>query len=276
MGSVARMTKPYRAAMMGKWQEVMGFYDKHSELVHTPLTATGDTALHVAVHSLHAAAAAGNLEAAKLLLRYDEKLLPLQDNREETALFRAAAYGRTRVVKFLASKVQDMGPHVRRKDSTSILHIAILGKHFETAVELLKLGVSPDMVDENGMTGFQLLANMSSAFKSGYPMGKLKALLYYCLPEVDYADNDKEEIDSGPQLILGEDEDLETGHLKKRPQIYSSSRLPICSGGDPGKISTSRDDKEEGDEGEKKEDKGDDDGPQAAAADQTSFLLRLR
>lgn len=51
----------------------------------------------------------------------------------------------------------------------------------ETAVELLKWGVSPYMVDENGMTGFQLLANMPSAFKSGYRMGKLKALLYYCM-----------------------------------------------------------------------------------------------
>lgn len=48
-------------------------------------------------------------------------------------------------------------------------------------MELLNLRVPPDMVDENGNTGFQLLAKMPTAFKSGYPMGKLKALLYYCM-----------------------------------------------------------------------------------------------
>lgn len=50
----------------------------------------------------------------------------------------------------------------------------------ETAVELLQHDVSPDLRDENGMTCFQLLANMPSAFRSGYSMGKLATLLYYC------------------------------------------------------------------------------------------------
>ena len=169
MGSVARMTKPYRAATKGKWQEVGTFYENHNELVRAPLTVTGDTALHFAMHcentdsleillrilkeseffqpestppyqitngyghtALHEAAAAGNLEAVKLLLRCDKGLLPIPNNRGETALFRAAAFGRTNVVKFLASEVQVMEPHVMRKDKTSILHIAILGRYFGT------------------------------------------------------------------------------------------------------------------------------------------------
>lgn len=35
---------------------------------------------------------------------------------------------------------------------------------------------------------------------------------------MDYADNDKEEIDSELQLILGENKDLETGNVTKRPK----------------------------------------------------------
>ncbi|XP_048335663.1 uncharacterized protein LOC112490403 isoform X1 [Ziziphus jujuba] len=271
MGSVPRMTKPYRAAMRGKWTEVKSFYDKHNELLHTPLTAAGDTALHIAVYivktdlleallqklksesedfpfniegyspyqvknehghtPLHLAAAAGNLPALKLLLDYDVELLNVQNNREETALFRAAAFGRTKVVRNLASRIHDKGPHLRRKDSTSILHIAILGKYFETAVELLKWGVSPYMVDENGMTGFQLLANMPSAFKSGYRMGKLKALLYYCLPDVEYAENFDKEIDPEPHVMSCQNVDIESGNAKKylQPSSQPAERPSVVS-----------------------------------------------
>ncbi|KAF3451780.1 hypothetical protein FNV43_RR07876 [Rhamnella rubrinervis] len=268
MGSVARMKKPYHAALKGKWSEVTSFYEKSKELVLSPLTATGDTALHVAVISesgntdvlksllymleseskylplpfessesspfqikseygltaLHVAAATGNLEAAELLLYYDEKLLPLKTDKEETALFLAAAFGQRKMVRFLAPKVHDMRPHVWRKDGTSILQIATLGGHFGTAMELLKLERIPQhMVDKERTPCFRLLANMPSAFKSGYKMGKLKALLYYFLPEVDYADNDKEETNSVPPLTLGENEDCETGHVTEHPQISTQA-----------------------------------------------------
>nr|XP_048322769.1 uncharacterized protein LOC125418166 isoform X2 [Ziziphus jujuba var. spinosa] len=164
--------------------------------------------------ALHLAAADGNLEALNLLLCKDEKLLNIRNDRGETPLFVAASYGKTEAVKYLYRRIkEDKKPHVERKDKTSILHVAILGEYFETAVELLNSvnwnDVSPDAVDANGTTGFQLLANMPSAFKSGYRMGKFKMLLYYYLPNVDYAENyDKGKL----QVTSGRNEvDLESG-----------------------------------------------------------------
>ncbi|PON91307.1 Transmembrane protein [Trema orientale] len=160
---------------------------------------------------LHEAASGGHLKMVELLLGHDAGLLEVKNNRGETPLFRAAAFGRTKVVRFLASKVQDMGSHRRRYDTTTILHIAVLGRYFETALELLQHDVSPDLVDDNGMTCFQLLANMPSAFSSGYSTGRLAKLLYYCLPEKDVEETD--------DLSLGAiKEDLETGNERKPHQ----------------------------------------------------------
>lgn len=178
MGSILRMTEPYRAAIEGKWQEVKSFYEHNDELMHTSLTPSGDTALHVAVYSgdtdlldfllqivksesdfmmatketpfritnnygqtaLHEAAGPGSVTAAALLLSYDENLLSVQSESGETALFRAAAFGRTKFIKYLASKIKgDVGPpHLRRKDDTPILHIAILGRFFGYSFFLFK------------------------------------------------------------------------------------------------------------------------------------------
>lgn len=169
MGSVERMTEPYRAAMKKEWNAMKKFYDENKEYVTASLTVSGDTALHIAVHSgdaelvksllneilfggkddpflrelaplrrkneygntaLHEAASGGHLEMVKLLLNCDEKLLEVKNNSGETPLFRAAAFGQTKVVRFLTLKVEDMGTHRRRDDSTSILHVAVLGKYF--------------------------------------------------------------------------------------------------------------------------------------------------
>ncbi|KAG6778460.1 hypothetical protein POTOM_014795 [Populus tomentosa] len=99
-------------------------------------------------NAVHEAAATGNVEMAKILLNFDrdlhcrttndgqqnedcsDDLLQIMNNRGETALFRAAAFGRTKMVRFLCSKIMNKGVHRRRHDSTSILHIAVLGKYF--------------------------------------------------------------------------------------------------------------------------------------------------
>ncbi|KAH7545260.1 hypothetical protein FEM48_Zijuj01G0074800 [Ziziphus jujuba var. spinosa] len=189
--------------------------------------------------ALHLAAADGNLEALNLLLCKDEKLLNIRNDRGETPLFVAASYGKTEAVKYLYRRIkEDKKPHVERKDKTSILHVAILGEYFETAVELLNSvnwdDVSPDAVDANGTTGFQLLANMPSAFKSAYRMGKFKTLLYYCLPNVDYAENyDKGKL----QVTSGRNEvDLESGsgredhepsneQTENRPSVFPTIQM---------------------------------------------------
>lgn len=176
------------------------------------------------------------MEMAKILLNFDrelhcsttndgqkngycsDELLQIMNNRGETALFRAAAFGRTKMVRFLCSKIKNRDVHRRRHDSTSILHIAVLGKYFETASQLAVWDAYlPGAVDENGMSCLQLLASMPSAFKSGYPMGMLQKLLYFCLPDIG-GDDDKELDDSDDvkestgKLHSSQGQDLESGH----------------------------------------------------------------
>lgn len=87
---------------------------------------------------LHEVAATGDKEMARILLKFDKSQLGQKNNFGETPLFRAAAFGRKEMVKFLVRNViEDINrkssiieKHRRRKDSTSILHIAILGIHF--------------------------------------------------------------------------------------------------------------------------------------------------
>lgn len=59
----------------------------------------------------------------------DNELLKVKNDRGESALFRAAAFGKTNVVSYLARRVRCWDVHVRRNDGTSILHVAILGGH---------------------------------------------------------------------------------------------------------------------------------------------------
>lgn len=56
----------------------------------------------------------------------------------------------------------------------------------ETALWLLKNDeVLGELKEKDGRTCLQLLAKMPSAFKSGYPMGKFEALLYFCMLEAN-------------------------------------------------------------------------------------------
>ncbi|XP_031262299.1 uncharacterized protein LOC116120484 isoform X2 [Pistacia vera] len=75
----------------------------------------------------------------------------------------------------------------------SILHVAIQGEYFETALLLLKLDKGlATLKGENGRTNLHLLATIPSAFKSGYRMATLiSRVLYFCLPIDDRIDDEK-------------------------------------------------------------------------------------
>ncbi|XP_041023321.1 uncharacterized protein LOC121264270 isoform X2 [Juglans microcarpa x Juglans regia] len=261
MGSVARMTRPYRAAMKKEWQEMLDFYMDQYECFGFPLSnVTKDSVFHIAVHSrnvkllndlleinaealllpnltgntaLHEAAAYGNVEMAELLIMYDEKetkpggqrAVDINNHIGETPLFRAAAFGRTQMVEFLAKKVGDnyKSFHRRRKDGMTILHMAVLSRCFDTALKVLEWeDMLGDWVDENGMTCLQLLANMPSAFKSGYPMSILKRLLYLCLP-------DEDKFGVGTPVTSSGREEPESGRYRSSPGRFRSLNACIAT-----------------------------------------------
>ncbi|XP_060673836.1 ankyrin repeat-containing protein ITN1-like [Ziziphus jujuba] len=79
----------------------------------------------------------------------------------------------------------------------------------ETALWLLKNDeILGDLLDNKGRSCLQLLANMPSAFKSGYPMDKFKSFIYFCLPSNEH---DADKVD---QTNLRQRNDLESGQGK--------------------------------------------------------------
>ncbi|XP_061983590.1 uncharacterized protein LOC133703160 [Populus nigra] len=145
---------------------------------------------------LHEATIFGNYEAVRLLVdscEESEDLLKETNNYGETPLFTAAGFAEAEIVEFLIRSkpqqcVDDNGRllsiHIKRtKDDLSILSNAIRGQHFETALMLLELDDSlHSLEDNNGVTALQLLAQMPTAFESGFPMGICERLIYCCLP----------------------------------------------------------------------------------------------
>ena len=169
------VTEPYRAALEGDWEAMKRFYERNGEALFNPLTVTNDTPFHIAVYSgtksplqellqilpnppfdkpdnyknipLHEAAAIGNVEAAQVLLECGSQLAQLEAGNllKETPMYRAAAFGMTEMVMFLASQVRrlhgDMQIQRIRDDKTSILHSAIHGQHFGLSLSQLACGL---------------------------------------------------------------------------------------------------------------------------------------
>ncbi|KAI5312157.1 hypothetical protein L3X38_041330 [Prunus dulcis] len=123
----------------------------------------------------HEVAASGNLDAAKHFLQLEDIVqskpeyqcvLKIENKLGQTPLYRAAAFRQMKVVEYLASEVEDMELHFKRKrDKISILRIAVIGQHFETALWLLKKHPClANIKESNGLTSLQLLVQMPSAF----------------------------------------------------------------------------------------------------------------
>ncbi|CAL9020142.1 unnamed protein product, partial [Prunus brigantina] len=226
--SVAK--KQYQLAMDGKWISLKYFYEDNPMEIVSQITMNNDTALHVVASNrgshllehlillindnahlkienndgntpLHEAAASGNLNAAKLLVDKDKRLsgqssfstlVEIRNHLGESPLYRAAAFGHTNLVEYLASQEEAIEYHFNRNhDNISILQIAVISQHFETALWLLKkYPYLANRKESNGLTSLQLLAQMPSAFEPKFRQSIWKKLIYKCLFDDDNIDRD--------------------------------------------------------------------------------------
>ncbi|XP_011010414.1 PREDICTED: uncharacterized protein LOC105115274 [Populus euphratica] len=221
-------------------QGLLGIVNRNPTLGN-PLTKKntyGNTVLHEAV-------VAGNMEAVKLLLQivpreqgefHPSEQLQARNMLGETTLYRAASCGNKEMVEYLArlpgqiSYGKLLEDHRKRGDLTPILHAAIQGQHFETALTLLKLDPSlGDMTDDQGMTCLHLLADMPSAFKSGYaiPTISIRKLLYCWLsaPKGDGCDQSRSKRATRVQSIGTQSSrnNNDTAHATKSSSVNSTS-----------------------------------------------------
>ncbi|GMY36773.1 isoform 2 of ankyrin repeat-containing protein npr4 [Fagus crenata] len=104
-----------------------------------------------------------------------KELLEDRNKLGETPIYTAGALGQTTMAKFFNTKVEDIIHHFQRNDGISILHIAVIGQHFETAIWLLgKEKQLAKQKEQNDLTSLHLLAKMPDAFRSSSCMGRLK------------------------------------------------------------------------------------------------------
>ncbi|KAK1571710.1 hypothetical protein Q3G72_021704 [Acer saccharum] len=262
------MKVPYQAVIKENWEDLKTFFDNDRNTFNIlyPMTVAKDTAFHVAVHSgreqplkhllervhdpmganvfmtnaygntvLHEAAINHNIAAVKLLVG-DKYVTPeqlLKRNRSgQTPLFKAASFGSTKVVRYLASQPKQMicdnkkleDAHRTRNDGTSILHAAVRGEHFGTALELLKCDEGlAELKTKKGMTSLYLLTNIQSAFSSKYRKQFWFRLVYLCIPTGDDNNDDANNIDEDDQY-----DDKQVGDNQSKDAHRGG--LKICKG----------------------------------------------
>ncbi|MFQ6643899.1 hypothetical protein Gotur_018762, partial [Gossypium turneri] len=159
-------------------------------------------------------------------IRVREEILADRNKLGETPLFRAVEYGNMSMVKYLATQIEGMGGNLHRHytrdhDGLSILHIAVIGQHFDTANWLVER--YPELAtykDNNGKTTLHLLASMATSFKSSsFLSGLFEEFIYYCI--LGEACNG----DEGDKLPIAlQNKDLEQGEPSKAPNQPGNSK----------------------------------------------------
>ncbi|KAK7350562.1 hypothetical protein VNO77_09321 [Canavalia gladiata] len=144
-------------------------------------------------------------------------LVEFTNHKGESPLFRAAKYGKLKMLKHMANyiatnKIGDIRTHFHRADQYSALHASVIGQYFDVALWLVRIDKElATEKNEKGFTCLQLLSKMPQVFRSHTPMGLVKTLIYHLLPDEGY------EIEDGESLHLFKHRrDLESGKIYER------------------------------------------------------------
>ncbi|KAG2688462.1 hypothetical protein I3760_09G096500 [Carya illinoinensis] len=119
---------------------------------------------------LHDAATSDNLDVAQKVLEKAPGLLSMRNHLGETALFRSVCYGNEKIFNFLIGKISSYSEanqqlFLWRSDKTTILHVAILSRHFDLALKIAEnFTYLVNERDADGMTGLQYLSCNPGAF----------------------------------------------------------------------------------------------------------------
>ncbi|KAG9451777.1 hypothetical protein H6P81_004681 [Aristolochia fimbriata] len=143
---------------------------------------------------LHLAAAQGDWEMCEVLASVAAKDLIASRNADgETPLFVAALHGKMEPFFVLLNKlredneIEQIDHYIRRNDGNTILHVAILGEHFDLAFQIIKIYQDVERNEENvlvnthnekGQSALHILAKSAHAFRSGYYYSTIDKLIY--------------------------------------------------------------------------------------------------
>ncbi|TYH49925.1 hypothetical protein ES332_D10G170000v1 [Gossypium tomentosum] len=215
-------------AMRGQWTEVVEIYKGHEKSRVAALTASRDTALHLAVSGGRAK------EVEQMVGSLGEKvseILRLKNDKGNTALHTAAELGDAYMCKRIASKVPDLITNCNEQNATPLflaalfghqeaflclhflcegnpldagsrkpngdtfLHVALQGEFFGLAFQIVR--IYPELAkdrNEDGFTPLHILATKPNAFKSSCRLGLFDRIIYWCITvkEVKEIKNDPE------------------------------------------------------------------------------------
>ncbi|MBA0871028.1 hypothetical protein Goshw_020330 [Gossypium schwendimanii] len=215
-------------AMRGQWTEVVEIYKGDEKSRVAALTASRDTALHLAVSGGRAK------EVEQMVGSLGEKvseILRLKNDKGNTALHTAAELGDAYMCKRIASKVPDLITNCNEQNATPLflaalfghqeaflclhflcegnpldagsrkpngdtfLHVAIQGEFFGLAFQIVR--IYPELAkdrNEDGFTPLHILATKPNAFKSSCRLGLFDRIVYWCITvkEVKEIKNDPE------------------------------------------------------------------------------------
>ncbi|XP_011000228.1 PREDICTED: uncharacterized protein LOC105107859 [Populus euphratica] len=200
-------TPLYRAAACGK-NEIVKYLARQTGQISEGKLSEDHSKREDSKPILHAAIQGQHFDTAQD--EYDPSMqLQTKNKLGETPLYRAAVCGKEEIVEYLAEKMDQIPglklseDHRKREDSKPILHAAIQGHHFDTALTLLKLDPSLyEMKDKKGMTCLHVLAGMPSAFESGCALRQVTItnLFYRCLSTAK-GDGDQSRSQKGWPLV---------------------------------------------------------------------------